>query len=208
MLIPVRRRKILEIFLKDPFCEMYLREIARVSNVSLNNVDSSLRLFVKENLFKRRNVSKMVFFEPNFENEILLKMFELLELEKKNEFYAKNKKIARLVKKYVEDVVVISGRKIQSVVLFGSVARGEWIRGSDIDMLVVVSEKEKGVAQALSRAKMDVSPLLGINAITTTVDKFIEGFREKREFYEELWRDRVVLYNEFLFWKMIKEAGR
>lgn len=208
MLIPVRRKKILEVFLKDPFKEIHLREIARVSKVSLNNVDNSLRLFMKDNMFKRRDISNMAFFRPNLENEALLKIFEFLELEKKKEFYDKNKKIARLLQKYTQDIIDLSNKRIQLVILFGSVARGEWTKGSDIDILVVVSEKDKDVIAVLNKAKIDVSPLLEINPISTTTEKFIEGFRKKTEFYDELWKDRVVLYNEFLFWQMIKEGGR
>jgi len=208
MLVPVRRKKILEVFLKDPFKEIHLREIARLSKVSLNNVDNSLRLFVKDNMFKRRDVSNMTFFKPNLENETLLKIFEFLELEKKKEFYDKNKKIARLLQKYTQDIIDLSNKRIQLVILFGSVARGEWTKGSDIDILVVVSEKDKNVIAALNKAKIDVSPLLEISPISTTTEKFIEGFRKKTEFYDELWKDRVVLYNEFLFWQMIKEGGR
>lgn len=208
MLVPVRRKKILEVFLKDPFKEIHLREIARLSKVSLNNVDNSLRLFVKDNMFKRRDVSNMTFFKPNLENETLLKIFEFLELEKKKEFYDKNKKIARLLQKYTQDIIDLSNKRIQLVILFGSVARGKWTKGSDIDILVVVSEKDKDVIATLNKAKIDVSPLLEISPISTTTEKFIEGFRKKTEFYDELWKDRVVLYNEFLFWQMIKEGGR
>ncbi len=208
MFIPVRRKKILEIFLKYPFKEIHLREIARVSKVSLNNVDNSLRLFMKDNMFKRRDISNMAFFRPNLENEALLKIFEFLELEKKREFYDKNKKIARLLQEYTQDIIDLSNKRIQLVILFGSVARGEWTKGSDIDILVVVSEKDKDVIAALNKAKINVSPLLEISPISTTTEKFIEGFRKKTEFYDELWKDRVVLYNEFLFWQMIKEGGR
>jgi len=208
MLIPVRRKKILEVFLKDPFKEIHLREIARLSKVSLNNVDSSLRLFVKDDMFKRREVSNMVFFKPNLENEALLKIFEYLELEKKKEFYDKNKKIVRLLQKYTQDIVELSNKKIQLVILFGSVARGEWTKNSDIDILAVVSGKENDVTTALNKAKIDVSPLLEIRPISTTTGKFVEGFRNKAEFYNELWKDRVVLYNEFLFWQLIKEGGK
>jgi len=207
MLIPVRRKKILEVFLKSPFKEVHLREIARLSKVSLNNVDNSLRLFVKDNMFKRRDVSNMTFFRPNLENESLLKIFEFLELEKKKEFYDKNKKIARLLQKYTQDIVDLSNKRIQLVILFGSVARGEWTKESDIDILVVVSGKDKDVIAELNKAKIDVSPILEISPISTTTEKFIEGFRKKTEFYDELWKDRVVLYNEFLFWQMIKEGG-
>ncbi len=208
MLIPLRRRKILEVFLKDPFREVHLREIARLSKVSLNNVDNSLRLFVKDDMFKRREVSNMVFFKPNLENEALLKIFEYLELEKKKEFYGKNKKIARLLQKYAQDIVELSSKKIQLVILFGSVARGEWVKGSDIDILAVVSSKDNDVTAALNKAKIDVSPLLEIRPISTTTEKFVEGFRKRTEFYNELWKDRVVLYNEFLFWQLIKEGGK
>ena len=208
MLIPLRRKKILEVFLKDPFKEIHMREIARLSGVSLNNVDNSLRLFVKDDMFKRREVSNMVFFRPNLENEELLKMFEYLELEKKKGFYIKNKKIARLIQKYTEDIVDLSDKKIQLVILFGSVARGEWAKRSDIDILVVVSGKENEVTPILNKAKMDVSPLLEIKPISTTTEKFREGFKKRTEFYDELWKDRLVLCNEFLFWQLVKEGGR
>lgn len=208
MLIPVKRKKILEVFLKDPFKEIHLREIARLSKVSLNNVDNSMRLFVKDDMFKRREVSNMVFFKPNLENEALLKIFEYLELEKKKEFYNKNKKIARLLQKYTQDIVELSDKKVQIVILFGSVARGEWTKNSDIDILAVVSGKDNVATVALNNAKIDVSLLLEIRPISTTTEKFVEGFRKKTEFYDELWKDKVVLYNEFLFWQLIKEGGK
>lgn len=208
MLIPDRRRKMLEVFMKSPFKEIHLREIARLSKVSLTNTNSSLKLFVKNDMFKRRNVSNMAFFKPNLESEDILKIFEFLELEKRKDFYNKNKKIARLLQKYAQDIIDLSNKKIQLVILFGSVARGEWTKGSDIDILVVVSEKDKDVTVALNKAKIDTSSLLEIRPISTTVDKFVEGFSKKTEFYDELWKDGIVLYNEFLFWRLIKEGGK
>ena len=208
MFIPDRRKKILAVFMKDPFKEIHLREIARLSKVSLTNVDNAVRLLVKNHMLKRRDVSNMTFYKPNLENEALLKIFELLELEKKNKFYSKNKKIARLLNKYTQDIIDLSNKRIQLVILFGSVARSDWAKGSDIDILAVVSQKDEDVISVLNKAKIDVSPLLEIRPISTTTKKFVEGFRKKTEFYDEIWRDRVVLYNEFLFWQMIKEGGK
>lgn len=208
MLIPNRRKKILEVFFKDPFKELHLREVVRLSGVSLSNVDNSMRLFVKDNMFKRREVSNMVFFKPNLENEALLKIFEYLEIEKRKDFYNKNKKIARLLQKYSQDIVDLSNKKIQMVILFGSVARGDWAKNSDIDMLAVVSGREDEVTPILNKAKIDASPLLEIRPISTTTEKFVDGFKKRTEFYDELWKDRVVLYNEFLFWQLIKEGGK
>ena len=204
MLIPLQRRKILEIFMSDPAREIHLREISRLSKVSLNNVSDTMRQFVKDGLFKRREISNMSLFKPNLDNEDLLKLFEYLELKRKKEFYSKNKSIARLLEKYTANVIELSKRRIQLVVLFGSVARGEWVKGSDIDILAVSSNKDNDVINMLNKAKIDVSPLLEICPISTTIEKFAEGIREKTEFYHELWGDRIVLYNESLFWQLVR----
>ena len=207
MLIPEGRKKILKLFFEEPRTEVHLREIARKSGVSRDNVDKSMRLFVKEHLFQRKEISNMVFFKPNLQNPRLLKIFELLELEKREDFFDKNKKIARLIRKYTQDIVNLTNKNIQMVILFGSVARGEWSHGSDIDIMVVVSEKKKELTGTLDRAKVDVSPLLEIRPVTTTISQFIESLKKETEFYKELWRNRIVLYNEFLFWQLAKEAG-
>lgn len=206
MFIPEGRKRILEVFMKDPFKEIHLREISRLSGSSLTNVDNSMRLFLEESMFEKREVSNMTFFKPNLENETLTKMFEFLEIKKRDEFYSKNKKIARILKKYTQSIVDLSNRRIQSIILFGSVAREEWTKDSDVDILVVVPEKEQDIISILNKAKTDTSPLLEISPISTTSNKFIEGIKEKTEFYEELWQDRIVLYNEFLFWQLVKEG--
>ena len=94
------------------------------------------------------------------------------------------------------------------VVLFGSVARNEWTKSSDIDILAVSSNKDNEVIGVLNKAKIDVSPLLEIRPISTTIEKFTEGLKKKTEFYHELWNDRIVLYNEALFWQLVKEGNR
>ncbi len=208
MLIPAGRKKILEVFLKDPFREIHLREISRLSKSSLANVDNSMRLFVKNDMFKRKEMSHSTFFKPNLENDETIKIFELLELDRRKVFYAKNKNIARLLKKYTDAIIELSNKRIQLVILFGSVARGEWTKGSDIDILAVVPDKENDIIGILNKAKTDVSPLLEIRPINTTTKKFIDGFKAKTEFYDNLWEDRIVLYSEFLFWQLIREGGK
>ncbi len=208
MLIPAGRKKILEVFLKDPFKEIHLRELSRLSKSSLANVDNSMRLFVKNDMFKRNEMSHSTFFKPNLENDDTIKLFELLELERRKTFYAKNKNIARLIKKYTDSIIELSNKRIQLVVLFGSVARGQWTKESDIDILAVVPDKENDIIDILNKAKTDVGPLLEIRPISTTTKKFIDGYKAKTEFYDNLWKDRIVLYNEFLFWQLIREGGK
>ncbi len=191
----------------DPFHEVHLREVARLAQVSRGNVELSLRQFVEEGMFKRRNVSNMTFFRPDLSSERLLKLFEYLEVEKKESFFNSNKKIARLLRQYAAELLTLSGMNIQMVILFGSVARGDWAKGSDIDVLTVSAEKNEELSSVFGKARKGISPLLDISPIGTTVNKFIAGLKNKSEFYEELWKDRIVLYNEFLFWRLVRKRG-
>ncbi len=193
--------------MSDPAKEIHLREISRLSKVSLNNVNNTMRQFAKEDLFKRREISNMSLFKPNLNSEDLLKLFEYMELRRKKAFYSKNKSIARLLEKYPANVIELSKRQIQLVVLFGSVARGKWAKGSDIDILAVSSNKDSDAINVLNKAKIDVSPLLEIRPISTTIEQFTEGLKKKTEFYNDLWNDRIVLYNESLFWQLVKEGN-
>lgn len=204
MLIPDGRKNILKVFFNEPFREIHLREISRLAKASLTNVDNTMRLLVKNGLFVKREIANSTFFRPELENEEMQKIFELLEMERRREFYEKNKKIVRLLKKYTGSVVELSGGRVQLVILFGSVARGEWRKGSDIDILTVVSEKEQDIVNILNKAKIDVSPLLEITPVSTTMNKFSNGFKEKTEFYRNIRKDRIVLYNDFIFWQLIK----
>lgn len=207
MIIPEQRKKILEIFLRNPFDEIHLRKISKISKVSLNNISKTMELYVEQDLFKRRDVSDMAFFKPNIKNDTMLKLFEFLEVERKNDFYLANKKISRMLKKYTNRLIQLSEREIQIIVLFGSVARGEWTKNSDVDILSVISKKNKLITTVLNKAKVDVSPLLKTSPVSVTINKFKEGLKNKNEFYEKLWKDRIILYNEFLFWQLLSEGG-
>lgn len=207
MFLSKGREKILKLFFEDPYGEIHQRKISRMAKVPLDNVNKYLRSFVERRTLVRRVVSNMTFFKANFENPELLKIFEFFEIERRRQFYNKNRKIARLLREYTDNLIVLSKGKIQMVVLFGSVARGEWTRKSDVDILTLSLKKGKDISQILDKAKIDVSPLLEIVAINTTREKFIEGFRKKLGFYGNLWQDRVILYNEFMFWQLVKEGA-
>ncbi len=94
------------------------------------------------------------------------------------------------------------------VILFGSVARGKWTKGSDIDVLNVTTKatQKRKIIRIQEMAEQEIDHILEISPVNITIDKFIEGIRNKLEFFEELWRDRIILYNEFLFWQLIKES--
>jgi predicted nucleotidyltransferase len=135
-------------------------------------------------------------------------VFEMFEISRRANFFNNNKKIARLLSEYSENLIRLSSREIQMVILFGSVSRGEWTKRSDIDVLTVTAFEtdRKNIIQVHEKAKDTAATLLNISAVNVSLNKFTEGIRNRLEFYEEVWRDRIILYNEFLFWQLIKKV--
>ena len=62
------------------------------------------------------------------------------------------------------------------------------------------------MARIHQEAAQKVRLMLTIESSNLAVDDFIQGFRKKKEFFAEFWENRIVLYNEFLFWRLIRES--
>ena len=208
MFISQTREKILRLFFDNPELLIHQRGIARQANVAPHNANKYLKEFVQDGLLIRSEISNLTLFKINPQNDFLFKVFELFEMKRKNRFFTQNKKISRMLSEYNENLKRLSSREIQMVILFGSVARGKWTKGSDIDVLTVTTEtmEKRKIIKIHKGAEQGIDHILQISPVHITISKFIEGMRNKLEFYKELWRDRILLYNEFLFWQLIKES--
>lgn len=206
MFLPKTRENILKLFFSNPTQEYHLREISRRTNVVPQNVNKYAKNFVEEGLLMRREVGNMTLYRIDPKSDVLFKIFEIFEVHRRINFFSKNKKIYRLLNEYISNLIRLSNREIQMVALFGSVARIEWTRGSDIDILFCTAKKSNRFIQMHEESEKKVQPLLEISPLHVTIDRIVDGFRDKLEFYDEIWRDRIILYNEYLFWEIIKAS--
>ena len=200
------KERLLKIFFRDPWAELHQRELARKAKVPVNNAHKYLGAFVEDGLLLRREVANMVLLRLNWESDYLLKLFELFELSHRQDFLARNKSIARILMKATATLVGASRSHVQLVMLFGSVARETWTPRSDIDLLILASSSGNVITNAFSQAKVEAESVLELSPVFTHIDDAIIGFRERRAFHEEIWGDRVVLYNEFLFWRIVRRG--
>jgi len=202
------KERILCLFFQDPLLEIHLLEISRRTQLVPDNVQKFTRAFVEAGLLTRRKTGSMTFFKANLDNPELSKIFEGVELKRQQAFLQRHKAIARLLGQLTEQLLEVSQREIQLIALFGSVARGTWKRGSDIDLLTVTPRETRATARWFDAVRRHVEPLLDLAPVNTTIAQFTDGLRKRAAFYDELWRDRIVLYNEFLFWQLALEALR
>jgi len=208
MFISRTREKILRLFYERPERRIHLRGIVRTAGVNPQNAHKYLQEFVEDGLLLRSDSPQFVLYRLNPKNEILFKIFELFELRKKEEFKSNNPVLSRRLLRYMQVLGHLSENEIRIIVLFGPAARGEWSERSKVDILTVSSTKAnpKKMARIHQEAAQKVRLMLTIESSNLAVDDFIQGFRKKKEFFAEFWENRIVLYNEFLFWRLIRES--
>jgi len=118
-----KEENIIELFYNEPTRQWHFEEILKKAKISRPQADSWLKKFLKENLIKRiKPKKKMPYYLANYENpnyQSKKKIFALMQMEKIGF-------LAHLTEM----------QKDSTIILFGSMARWDWHKESDIDLFV------------------------------------------------------------------------
>lgn len=155
--------------------EFSLRGVAEKANVSTSTAKACLDYLLKNSLVKMKKIGKshLFRFEGNFLAKQTRILFSLAEIN-----------ASGLVSK-----ILGHNKGIISIVLYGSAAKGEDNKKSDIDILIITQKKEK-------------IPELeaGLNREVTILAYSYPEWREKAErdraFYNEVILNCIPLYGE------------
>ena len=171
------KTKVLLFLASHPYKEYYLREIAKNCSTVPSNAKRALDDLHKSSLITRVKKANLALFKANL-NSITLKQIKIC--------YALNDLVESGLVENVKQQLDAT-----SIMLFGSVAKGEDDENSDIDILVI-SKKP---------AKLDLSNFekkLGkrINLITFTFIEWQKKAKEDKPFYENVTLDGITLFGE------------
>ena len=208
MHLPPSKERLLRSFFQDPWAELHQRELARRAQLSVQNAHLYLGQGVEAGWLLRREVSNMTFFRPNWESEELLKIFEWFELIQRREFLERHPSVTRLFVLVTDMLVRQSEGQIQLVMLHGAVNRKTWDLKAEAELLLLAPSHSDLINRAIARAKTVARSTLRLSTELATIEVATIGFRQRRAFHQETWGDRVVLYNEFLFWQVVRRAFR
>jgi predicted nucleotidyltransferase/biotin operon repressor len=155
------------------------RELARLIGYSQNQTRLALEELERNGVVVRQSAGRSYLYSADNEN-ILIKDF--LEAG----FRLEDALLDHLAAVYFEEV----GRDLVSVVLFGSVAKGEERPESDIDLVVVVRDKAdlKVVEDRVAEASAKVTRRFGnqATAIVARKSDYERKTRQKRGFWREV----------------------
>lgn len=165
--------RVLSLFISEPYRDFYLREVAKLVDVSPSTAKGFLDFYESGGLLFRSKRANLALYKANVENP----SFRSLKL---GMFLIKAASLIGFLKEEYRD---------SSVVLYGSCARGEDDSGSDVDLLVV-GRKVHHVDLGKFEKQLD-------RKITLLVYAWRE-WEEKAEmdkaFYERILVDAVVLH--------------
>ena len=133
--------KIVDLLARNAEKKFTINEAAKAIKGYYSFVYKTINKLAGEGIVTRTKAGKAYLCSLNFEKEKTLALIQLSEIEKKSEFYDKNKKLKLILEDFTESSK--SRFNILSVVLFGSHSKGNATKESDID-LAIVSEDFRG----------------------------------------------------------------
>jgi predicted nucleotidyltransferase/uncharacterized protein (UPF0332 family) len=86
--------------------------------------------------------------------EASIEKAKIIEKEKKRRLSKEEKKRIEIIKAFANEVLKLYGDLVKSVVLFGSTARGDWKKESDIDVFVIIDDTKQNITPSF-RDKME-----------------------------------------------------
>lgn len=106
--------------------------------------------------------------------------------------------VENLLNKYVEKLQKIYGGHLQSVILYGSYARGDFTRESDVDIMILLNltdEEIKGYRHQLSEYTYEINMAydVDIKPIAKNKEHFMKWV-DNYPFYANISEEGVTLY--------------
>ena len=169
--------KILKFFLENPYEEIYLRQLSKKLKLSPFVVKKYLDIYLKQGFLREERRANLRYFQANLNNLVL-----------------KHLKITYNISLIVSSGLVEFLKKeivnLSAIVLFGSMAKGEDDKSSDVDILIVGNDKN------LSFEKFEEKIGKKINEHTFLWSKWNKEAEKNRAFYFDIISYGISLYGE------------
>lgn len=132
--------KILRRLIEKPGREFSFEDVAKVTSLSFGTVHPALKDLVYSRAVEMRKMGKSKLYRIN-QRHILFKELKAL-------FDSESGSLTLIAKKFAAK---IDKRNIRNIILFGSVARGEFTEKSDIDILIIYKSDEALIRKSVSK---------------------------------------------------------
>lgn len=171
-----------------------VREASRRTCISRSTTSRVLGTLSSRGILNKVEAGNQVFHSLNGRNPLTLAMCSLALSLRYSELGIPGS-VSRQISRFVESCRNLLGEQLLSIVLFGSTARGEAGKGSDIDLLVMLRSLEdagKGVDAAAQG--VNASHINKISPTTITRQAFADELRARNALYQSIVKEGIPLF--------------
>jgi len=183
--------KILKLFYEDKKARFHLREIARKTKLYANSAARFLNQLEKEGLLTSQKDGNLKKYKIK-KNEKLSNIFNSFDIERLNKLpLARKRAIDYFIEKLQERPII--------VLLFGSTAKENFRKKSDIDLFLIVNKKID-----ITKAKDYVDAQVGIkiNCFQIIYDEFLKEIKLKEDkVIQSALNTGYPIFNQAVFYK-------
>jgi uncharacterized protein len=171
------RRSVLAVLYAHPDESFYLRQLARTSGVGLGPVQREVKKLAASGIITRRVSGRQVYFQANRDCPIFQELQSMM---------IKTAGAGDLIR---SALALLSGR-IDLAFIFGSLAKGDPKRSSDIDLMVVGEAGFGEVVSALSQIQGKLNR--EINPVVFNPEEFRNKIRSGRHFVKRVLESKLI----------------
>ncbi len=180
ILFGVARRRVLALLFGHTDEAFHLRQVVRETGLSPGGVHRELAQLVEADLVTRTQQGRQVYFQANPASPIFAELKSLL---------VKTAGVADVLRETLAPLAA----SISIAFVYGSVARGEERRASDVDLLVIGDASFAAVTQALAPAQRRLSR--EVNPTVYTPDEFRQKLAAGHHFLRSVTaREKLFLF--------------
>lgn len=189
----------------------YTRELSRLAKVSTWAVSRQFSKLVKDGIVNEKNEGREKYYSLDLSNPKTRALCQLFEAERRNELYKSDRRLSWALEELSRRMLDFLPQ-VQSLILFGSAARGEMTRTSDVDLLALVpnlpQDRFNELMKNVDKVTRDVAGVhpLSLATVTMMMHDFEAAIREKKRIAQDVLRDGIVLLGEDRYLRLLAKV--
>ncbi len=191
--------KLLEVWRKNPFRELSIAEIMKETKKKTKTwVFNALRLLADNNILNSTRKANLDLYSLNLKNPLSYQFLQYLEAQNNLNFSQ-----LKVISEIIEKIPV----KNCSIIVFGSYAENKQTKNSDLDICILIENKEveKKIKPYVNEMKLNYP--IKIDEHYITFEDFVKMFLHGEEnLSKQIFIKRKLFYNSEIYYQLLKEA--
>ena len=189
-----KEREIVLILFKEYTTFYNANSISKVLNISHVGAQKIFKRLLQENVVISKTIGKSITYKLNFSNDYVINLVAFLLADEANKFKRWKEEFKELFK------------KDRIVMLFGSAIK-DYAHAHDIDLMIVLENKEVKEVNAVLKKKEEILPKK-LNTIKLTHQDLLENLKKKDKAFVDIIKNAIILYGQNKYVEILKNIQK